>query len=37
VDGDNMTVSATTDVTIAIVNNTATASVEEDEGNHLWL
>jgi hypothetical protein len=24
------------DVTIAVDNNAAAASVEEDEGNHLW-
>ncbi len=27
---------ATTDVTIAVNNDAATASVEGDEGNHLW-
>jgi len=27
---------ATTDVTIAVNNDAATASIEGDKGNHLW-
>ena len=35
-DDDDVGGTGTTDVTIAVNNNTATASIEEDEGNHLW-
>jgi hypothetical protein len=35
-DDDNAGATATTDVTIAVDNDAATASVEGDEGNHLW-
>ena len=35
-DDDNADATATTDVTIAVNNDAATASVKEDEGNHLW-
>jgi len=33
---DDAGATVTTDVTIAINNDAATASVKEDEGNHLW-
>jgi len=36
VDDDYTGATAPTDVTISVDNNAATASVEEDEGNHLW-
>ena len=36
VDDDDTGATATTDVTITVDNDAATASVEEDEGNHLW-
>jgi hypothetical protein len=36
VDDDKVGATAMTDVTIAIDNNTATATIEDDEGNHLW-
>jgi hypothetical protein len=36
VDDDYAGAMALTDVTISVDNNAATASVEEDEGNHLW-
>jgi hypothetical protein len=36
VDDDNAGATAMTDVTIAVYNNAATASVEGDKGNHLW-
>jgi hypothetical protein len=35
-DDEDAGATATTDVTIAIDNDAATASVEGDEGNHLW-
>jgi hypothetical protein len=35
-DDEDAGATATTDVTIAVDNNAATASVEGDEGNHLW-
>ena len=35
-DDDDADAKATTDVTIAVNNDAATASVKEDEGNHLW-
>jgi hypothetical protein len=35
-DDDKAGTTATTDVTIAVDNNTAAASKEGDEGNHLW-
>jgi hypothetical protein len=35
-DDDNAGAAATTDVTIAIDNNAAIASVEGDEWNNLW-
>jgi hypothetical protein len=33
---DNAGETATTDITIAFDNEAVKASVEEDEGNHLW-
>jgi hypothetical protein len=35
-DDDDAGATATTDVTIAVNNDTATASIEGDEGNNLW-
>jgi hypothetical protein len=35
-DDDDAGATATTDVTIAVDNDAATASVEGDEGNNLW-
>ena len=35
-DDEDTGATATTDVTTTIDNNAATASVEGDEGNHLW-
>jgi len=35
-DDEDAGATATTGVTIAINNNAATASVEGDDGNHLW-
>jgi hypothetical protein len=36
VDDDNVGATAPMDVMIAVDNAAGTASVEEDEGNHLW-
>ena len=33
---DNVDATATTDVTIAVNNDAASASVERDEGSRLW-
>jgi hypothetical protein len=35
-DDDNVGATATTDVTIAVDNDAATAYVKEDEGKDLW-
>jgi len=35
-DDDDMGATATTDVTITVDNDAATASVKEDEGKNLW-
>ena len=35
-DDEDAGTTAMTDVTIAVDNDAATASVEGDEGNHLW-
>ena len=35
-DDEDAGATATTDVTIAVDNDAATASVEGDKGNHLW-
>jgi hypothetical protein len=35
-DDDDVSATATTDVTIAVSNDAATTSVKEDEGKHLW-
>jgi hypothetical protein len=35
-DDEDAGATATTDVTIVVDNDAATASVEGDEGNHLW-
>ena len=35
-DDEDAGATATTDVTIAVDNDAVTASIEGDEGNHLW-